>query len=56
MYDPMSHLIYATSREEVSHVWVNGILKYEEGHLISIDTQACKDIGLRWQHKLKQNI
>ena len=56
MYDPMSHLIYATSREEVSHVWVNGLLQYEEGLLASIDTQSCKDIGLRWQHKLKQNV
>jgi 5-methylthioadenosine/S-adenosylhomocysteine deaminase len=56
MYDPMSHLIYATSREEVSHVWVNGLLQYEEGLLTSIDTQSCKDIGLRWQRKLKQNV
>ena len=56
MYDPMSHLIYAASREEVSHVWVNGILQYEEGLLTSMDIQACKDIALRWQLKLKQNI
>ena len=56
MYDPMSHLIYAASREEVSHVWVNGILQYEEGHFTSMDIQACKDIALRWQLKLKQNI
>ena len=56
MYDPMSHLIYATSREEVSHVWVNGLLQYEEGLLTSIDTQLCKDIGLRWQLKIKQNV
>jgi 5-methylthioadenosine/S-adenosylhomocysteine deaminase len=56
MYDPMSHLIYAASREEVSHVWVNGILQYEEGHFASMDIQACKDIALRWQLKLKQNI
>jgi 5-methylthioadenosine/S-adenosylhomocysteine deaminase len=55
IYDPMSHLIYATSREEVSHVWVNGVLQYEEGSLASIDTQLCKDIGLRWQLKIKQN-
>ena len=56
MYDPMSHLVYAASREEVSHVWVNGLLQYEEGHLTSIDIKACKDIALRWQLKLKQNI
>ncbi len=56
MFDPMSHLVYAASREEVSHVWVNGLLQYEEGHLTSIDIKACKDIALRWQLKLKQNI
>jgi 5-methylthioadenosine/S-adenosylhomocysteine deaminase len=56
MYDPMSHLIYAASREEVSHVWVNGILQFKEGHLASMDIQACKDIALRWQLKLKQNV
>jgi hypothetical protein len=31
-------------------------LQYEEGHLTSIDVQSCKDIALRWQLKLKQNI
>ena len=56
MFDPMSHLVYAASREEVSHVWVNGLLQYEEGHLKSIDIKSCKDIALRWQLKLKQNI
>jgi len=56
MYEPMSHLIYATSREEVSHVWVNGVLQYEEGKFSSMDIQAFKDIALRWQLKLKQNI
>jgi len=56
IYDPMSHLIYAASREEVSHVWVNGILQYEEGHFASMDIQVCKDIALRWQLKLKQSI
>jgi len=40
----------------VSHVWVNGLLQYEEGHLKSIDIKLCKDIALRWQLKLKQNI
>jgi 5-methylthioadenosine/S-adenosylhomocysteine deaminase len=56
IYDPMSHLVYAASREEVSHVWVNGILQYEEGHFASMDIQVCKDIALRWQLKLKRNI
>ncbi|MFM8491603.1 MAG: hypothetical protein ACKN9X_06795, partial [Candidatus Methylopumilus sp.] len=47
---------FAASREEVSHVWVNGILQYEEGHFASMDIQVCKDIALRWQLKLKQSI
>ena len=56
IYDPMSHLVYAASRDEVSHVWVNGLLQYKEGHLTSIDIHSCKDIALRWQLKLKQNV
>jgi 5-methylthioadenosine/S-adenosylhomocysteine deaminase len=31
-------------------------LQYEEGHFASMDIQACKDIALRWQLKLKRNI
>ncbi|MSQ80999.1 MAG: TRZ/ATZ family hydrolase [Candidatus Methylopumilus sp.] len=56
IYDPISHLVYALSRDAVSHVWINGALQYQEGFLQSIDLKECKDIALRWQLKLKQNI
>ena len=29
-YDPVSHLVYAAGREQVSHVWVNGKLRIED--------------------------
>ena len=32
-YDPVSHLVYAVGREHVTHVWVDGELRVQEGKL-----------------------
>ncbi|MCX7173166.1 MAG: TRZ/ATZ family hydrolase [Proteobacteria bacterium] len=51
-YDPASHLVHAAGREHVSHVWVAGEIRVEEGILLNIDTAELVDISNLWQNKL----
>jgi len=53
-YDPVSHLVYAAGREHVTHVWVDGNLRVDDGELVkalphSLDTQVRL-----WQNSLQQ--
>lgn len=55
-FDPVSHLVYAAGREQVSHVWVAGDLKFHRpiGQAIynGVEPQELKEIVSRWQNKL----
>jgi 5-methylthioadenosine/S-adenosylhomocysteine deaminase len=52
-YDPLSHLVYAAGREQVSHVWVDGALLVEQGMLTQIDVNEIKEKAKLWQSKLQ---
>ena len=45
-YDPVSHIVYAAGREHVSHVWVGGELRVEEGQLRD---EGFLRLDTRWQ-------
>ena len=45
-YDPVSHVVYAAGREHVSHVWVGGELRVEEGQLRD---EGFLRLDTRWQ-------
>ncbi|MES2498909.1 MAG: TRZ/ATZ family hydrolase [Pseudomonadota bacterium] len=58
-FDPVSHLVYVAGREQVSHVWVNGDLKYykpdnSEGVYSHVEPLELKDIVGKWQTKLAE--
>ena len=58
-FDPTSHLVYAAGREHVSHVWVNGDLKFHrpkggEGVYQNVEPQELLDIVAKWQTKLNE--
>ncbi|PKO46976.1 MAG: N-ethylammeline chlorohydrolase [Betaproteobacteria bacterium HGW-Betaproteobacteria-22] len=53
-YDPISHLIYACGRENVTHTWVAGELRYSHGIFANIEPIELKEIIQTWQPKLKQ--
>lgn len=36
-YNPLSHLLYVASRQAVSHVWVAGKCRVENGNLLDVD-------------------
>jgi 5-methylthioadenosine/S-adenosylhomocysteine deaminase len=52
-YDVISHLVYAASREQVTHVWVNGELRVKDGTLIKFDHAELLAKARYWQHKLQ---
>ncbi|MES2580444.1 MAG: TRZ/ATZ family hydrolase [Pseudomonadota bacterium] len=58
-FDPVSHLVYVAGREQVSHVWVNGDLKYykpnsNDGVYSHVEPQELLDIVAKWQTKLTE--
>jgi 5-methylthioadenosine/S-adenosylhomocysteine deaminase len=53
-YDPISHLVYACGREHVTHTWVAGELRYDNGVYANIEPNELKEIVNKWQPKLWQ--
>jgi 5-methylthioadenosine/S-adenosylhomocysteine deaminase len=52
-YDPVSHLVYAAGRENVSHVWVAGRLLVSEGKLQNPAFSALDTRCELWQNVLR---
>lgn len=53
LYDPLSQLVYAAAREHVSHVWVDGRLRVEDGALCDIDVPGLQRKASYWRDKIK---
>ncbi len=58
-FNPVSHLVYVAGREHVSHVWVEGDLKYHKpsesrGIYKNIESPELTDIIKKWQPKLSE--
>jgi len=53
-YDPISHLVYAANRGQVSHVWVDGVAVLEDRALTQINQRDILDKAKLWQSKLQQ--
>lgn len=52
-FDPVSHLVYVTGREQVSHVWVEGKSRVDKGlTLLQINDTELLRIASVWQTKL----
>ena len=53
VFDPVSHLAYCAGREQVSHVWVDGILKLADRTLKHMEFQDLDTRIKLWQNALK---
>ncbi|MCO5096204.1 MAG: TRZ/ATZ family hydrolase [Rhodocyclaceae bacterium] len=51
-FAPPSHLVYAAGREHVSHVWVDGVLRVDNGMLTGYDASQLLDTVNLWQNRL----
>ncbi len=52
MYDPVSHLVYAAARTDVSDVWVNGEHVVKKQQLTWIEKEELESMALMWQNRL----
>ena len=53
VYDPVSQIVYATTRNQVSDVWVNGKRMVTNYHLTGMDETALRDKAIEWHDKIK---
>jgi 5-methylthioadenosine/S-adenosylhomocysteine deaminase len=52
VYDPVSHIVYAAGRQQVTDVWVAGRRLLEHRRLTSIDLTALRAEVKAWQERL----
>ena len=52
LYHPMSQLVYATGRQQVSDVWIAGARKLDSGALIDIDLDALRAKARAWRARI----
>lgn len=52
VFDPISHLVYAVGREQVSDVWIAGRQVLKTGQLQTVDTAALLDKAHYWRQKI----
>ena len=52
VFDPVSHLVYVAGRENVSHVWVDGALKFSDRRLVGLNADDLTARATYWRNKL----
>jgi 5-methylthioadenosine/S-adenosylhomocysteine deaminase len=52
MYDVISHLIYAASSRQVSHLWVGGRMLLQDGEYLYLDTDDIIDRAGTWASRI----
>jgi len=58
-FDPVSHLVYVAGREQVSHVWVDGELRYHQpidsaAVYSGVEPRELNAIVTKWQSKVRE--
>jgi len=51
-YNPISQLVYATGRHQVSDVWIDGVRKVDSGTVLGIDADALREKARFWRGRL----
>ncbi len=52
LYDPISHLVYAAGREQVTHLWVAGKALMAERKLLTLDETAILKEACKWADRV----
>jgi 5-methylthioadenosine/S-adenosylhomocysteine deaminase len=53
VYDALAHLVYAAGREQVTHVWVDGRLRVEDGVLTALDARELAYKAAHWKDRIR---
>ena len=51
-YNPLSTLVYSSSKLDVSFVWINGEIKLKNKKLVNLDEKRILQMAKKWQKKL----
>ena len=54
IYNPLTTLVYSSSRSDVSYVWIDGEIKLKDKKLVKIDEEIIIQLAKKWQRKLKK--
>ena len=52
LYDPVSHLVYCTTRNQITHTWVNGRFLLNNRQLMTLDEASLIANAQAWQQKI----
>ena len=55
LYEPLSQIIYASDRQQVSDVWVAGKRLLKDKKLITLNSEELMENVKKWQKKIKNN-
>lgn len=55
VFDPISQLVYAVSRDQVSHVWVAGRLLLRDRKALTLDERAIIGQAATWRDKIQKS-
>jgi 5-methylthioadenosine/S-adenosylhomocysteine deaminase len=50
-YDPASHIVHVAGRDQVSHVWVNGRIRIQEGLPADFSPATLLDLARSWHNE-----
>jgi 5-methylthioadenosine/S-adenosylhomocysteine deaminase len=53
LYNPVSQIVYAADRQQVTHVWCNGKMLLKDRQLQTLDMDKLLANADSWQEKLK---
>jgi 5-methylthioadenosine/S-adenosylhomocysteine deaminase len=53
LYNPVSQIVYAASRDQVTHVWCNGRTLLDNRELQTLDLHKLMDNARSWQSRLR---
>ena len=54
LFDPLSHLVYAASRRQVTQAWVAGVRRLRDGELPGVDLGALRANVSQWQQRIEE--
>lgn len=53
LYDPISHLVYCTAAQQVTHAWVGGRSVLQHGELTTLDTRTVLHTARTWADRIR---
>ncbi|MHB1543314.1 MAG: TRZ/ATZ family hydrolase [Gammaproteobacteria bacterium] len=55
-YDPVTQIVYSAGRQNVSHVWIEGLLKVQNGRLLSAAAPGMADTVNDWRDRIASQL